>query len=262
MRSHLLIFLALASTLLLSSWKALDTNWLTEKHQKYTLSYTASDAKYTREYDGFIERGISSVEIFFKQSFRNQVAIVIHPNRRSLDSSWQKDWNMPNFKSECWMVASGVAMKLDIISPIMWDKNACEHVYGETEKTQKLITHELVHVYHGQINASPDFSNVEGLDWFVEGLATFASGQCDSERISEVKRAITQNKIPASLDNFWEGKLKYALSGSLVMYIDTTYGRAKLIELLPFSKKSEVLSKLNTTEAGLLLAWKNYMQKL
>lgn len=68
------------------------------------------------------------------------------------------------------------------------------------KKTQQLITHELVHVYHGQLNASPDFSNVEGIDWFVEGLATYASGQCDSLRISEIKKAISGNKIPNGLD--------------------------------------------------------------
>ena len=59
-----------------------------------------------------------------------------------------------------------------------------------------MITHELIHVYHGQLNVSPDFSNTEGIDWFIEGLATYASGQCDSMRISEVKVAIENNKIP------------------------------------------------------------------
>ena len=106
---------------------------------------------------------------------------------------------MPSFKSECWMVASGIAGKLDMISPKMWDKEACEHSYSETEKVQQLITHELVHVYHAQLNNSPDFSDTEAIDWFVEGLATYASGQCDSSRIKEIKKAIAENKIPGTL---------------------------------------------------------------
>lgn len=85
------------------------------------------------------------------------------------------------------MVASGIATKLDMISPKMWDKESCEHQYAETKKHNSSL-HELVHVYHGQLNASPDFSNVEGIDWFVEGLATYASGQCDSLRIAEIKK--------------------------------------------------------------------------
>jgi hypothetical protein len=100
------------------------------------------------------------------------------------------------------MVASGIAAKLDMISPKLWDKQSCEHIYSETTHPQQLITHELVHVYHGQLNVSPDFSNVEGIDWLVEGLATFASGQCDALRIAEVKKAINENKIPKSLDDF------------------------------------------------------------
>ena len=46
------------------------------------------------------------------------------------------------------MVASGVAARLDMISPMAWDKQACEHSYKEADKTQQLITHELVHIYH------------------------------------------------------------------------------------------------------------------
>ena len=89
----------------------------------------------------------------------------------------------------------GLQLNLDMISPKLWDKQSCEHIYSETTHTQQLITHELVHVYHGQLNISPDFSNVEGVDWFVEGLATFASGQCDASRITEVKKAISEKKI-------------------------------------------------------------------
>ena len=160
------------------------------------------------------------------------------------------------------MVASGIGTKLDMISPITWDKEACEHVYAETQKTQQLITHELVHVFHGQLNVSPDFSNVDGLDWFIEGLATYASGQCDSSRIAAVKKAINDDKIPQGLDNFWSGKLKYGLSGSVVMFIDQKYGREKLKTLLPLNKKADLLSALNTTESDLLNEWKEYLKKM
>jgi hypothetical protein len=149
-----------------------------------------------------------------------------------------------------------------MISPQQWDKEACEHKYSESAKTQQLITHELIHVFHGQRNASPDFSNVEGIDWFVEGLATYASGQCDSSRIREVKKAVSENKTPNELDKFWTGRLKYGLSGSLVMFIDKKYGRSKLIELLPFNKKGDVLSALGITESELLGEWREFILQL
>jgi len=160
------------------------------------------------------------------------------------------------------MVASGIAGKLDMISPVLWEKEACEHDYSDTTNTQQLISHELVHVYHGQANKSPDFSNVEGIDWFVEGLATFASGQCDSKRIAMVKAAVNAGNVPKSLDNFWIGKLKYGLSGSMVMFIENKYGKTRLTELLPLTKKSEMLSSLQITEPGLLKEWEKYILNL
>jgi hypothetical protein len=262
MKAKYSIFLILSSALLFISWKTFQNIWLTEKHKGYTLFYTSIDKQNKKEYNKFVENGITSVKTFFHSSYTKEFNVYIHPNRNSLDSTWQKDWDMPNFKSECWMVASGVDRKLDMISPKLWDKEACEHIYSETNKTQNLITHELVHVYHGQQNISPDFSDTEGIDWFVEGLATFASGQCDSIRIKEVKKAIDNNTIPKSLDNFWTGKIKYGLSGSVVMFIDHKYGRVKLKELLHLNKKAAIFSILKTTESEFLDDWKKYIQNL
>lgn len=247
---------------LLIGWKAADNNWIIQKHHGYHLFFKSPDKQNTRDYNKIVQHGVASVNHFFSSPYKKEFDVFIHPNRTSLDSTWQQDWNMPDFKSECWMVASGTATKLDMISPKMWDKESCEHHFADTKKTQQLITHELVHVYHGQLNASPDFSNTESIDWFVEGLATYASGQCDSLRIAEVKKAIAENKIPESLDDFWKGKIKYGLSGSVVMFIDYKYGRTQLRELLPFNKKADILNALKSTEPNLLEAWKSYMQTL
>jgi hypothetical protein len=248
--------------LTLISWKNIETKWIIEKHQGYSIQYKTVDKNNIKEYNKLVKNGILVVQNFFNSPFNKNFNVVIHPNRHSLDSTWQKDWNMPNFKSECWMVASGTAFKLNIISPKLWDLESCEHKYSETKNTQQLITHELVHVYHGQLNASPDFSKTEGIDWFVEGLATYASGQCDSLRISKIKEAISNKKIPERLDDFWTGNLKYGLSGSVVMFIDKKYGREMLRKLLPFNKKTDILITLNITESELLLEWRGFVQKL
>lgn len=252
----LLLFLAVG---MLTGWKFPDNNWILEKKEGYDLTYTMADRENTLEYHHLLKNGIHAVTDFFGSAYRERFTVAIHPDRQSLDSTWQKDWAMPEFTSQCWMVASGTAFKLDIISPKTWDTSSCEHHYHETKKTQQLVTHELVHVYHGQLNASPDFSNVDGIDWFVEGLATYVSGQCDSVRLAEVKKKIADQTIPSALDHFWTGKIKYGLSGSVVMYIDHQYGRAVLKELLPFNKKSDILLALNTTEALLLEEWKKYI---
>jgi hypothetical protein len=40
--------------------------------------------------------------------------------RKALASAWQQDRNYPDFQSECWMVASGVAHQMDLLSPSAW----------------------------------------------------------------------------------------------------------------------------------------------
>ncbi len=253
---HLLLLLVFPSMAVINN----GNNWIIEKHNVYNLVFTSFDTKNTKEYNRLVENGMVSVKSFFHAPYK-KFNVFIHPNRHSLDSSWRRDWNMPDFKSECWMVASGTATKLDVISPKLWDKEACEHRYSDTKKTQQLIIHELVHVFHGQQSASTDFSNGEGIDWFIEGLATYASGQCDSLRIAAVKKTIHEEAYPKELDKFWSGELKYGLSGSVVMFIDNFYGRTKLKELLPLAKKSDILSALNSTEAELINNCKKFLAK-
>ena len=254
-------WLVLALVITLTGWTSMDSIWQSTNHKNYTLFYTAEDVKSRDEYSKILNVGIQKTESFFGSKYKDKFDIYIHPNRKSLDSTWQKDWNMPTFKSECWMVASGVGKKLDVISPKAWDKEACDHKYSDTKATEQLLWHELVHVFHGQFNASPDFSDVENIDWFVEGLATYASGQLDSARIADVKKLVGENKVPAGLDNFWTGKSKYGLSGSVVMFLDKKYGRAKLKALLPFNKKKEILQHLNITEEEILQEWSAFMIK-
>ncbi len=234
-------------------------NWKSAKHKHYTVFYQHGDRSTRKQYAPLFQKGHAMVKDFFSADFQSNYAIYIHPERASMDQQWQADWKMPDFKSECWMVASGVGAKLDLLSPRQWAKEACEHQWENQKASQRLITHEMVHVFHGQRNASPDFSDTDRIDWFVEGLATYASGQCDSARLSEVKKAVASGKIPAGLDQFWTGKLKYGLSGSVVLYLDHRFGRAKLLEWLPINKKDDLLAKIGLSEAKLLEDWKNFL---
>lgn len=237
-----------------------DSRWITEKKKNYSLHYTAAEAANKNDYLQLIDQGMQSVKLFFKLPYKKEFDVYLYPDRSSLDSTWQSDWKMPDFRSECWMVASGIAQKLDLLAPATWDTASCEHTYLDKIKTQQLITHELVHVFHGQYNISPDFSNTAGIDWFVEGLATYASGQCDAARLGEVKGAIDNGTTPATLDEFWSGKLKYGLSGSMVQFIDQQYGRAQLISLMQYNNKRELLQALHITEIELILHWTAYMK--
>ncbi len=257
-KKALILFVPLA---LLGSM-SLTEEWMQEIHKGYKLYYQGDDESEKKRYVQYMDDGIRSVKFFSKDNFSKEFDVYVHPDRKALDTQWQNDWKMPDLRSECWMVASGIAGKLDLLSPLKWKTEACEHDYGNKDKTKKLITHELFHIYHAQKNPSPDFAETQGLDWFVEGFATFASGQCDTERLAEIKKAIENKTAPSQLDDFWKGKLKYGLSGSIVMHIDSKYGREKLKELLKYKTKTEVLGALKTTEKELLEAWADYIKKM
>ena len=114
-------------------------------------------------------------------------------------------------------------------------------------------------MFHGQHHASPDFSTAEGIDWFVEGLATYASGQYDDTRRSEVLESVKAGKFPSALEGFWRGPLRYGLSASLLHFMDQRYGRQKVRSLLPYSTLSEVLQALDCTESELLNEWREFL---
>jgi len=252
--------IALAIPLL---WSATFGNgWIKLTREDYTIFYTRKDQKSIVEYDRFFQKGVNEVTDFFKTPFKDPFSIYVHPTRESLDSTWQKDWAVANFKSKCWMVASGVSEKMDIISPKAWDSLSCEHKYTDTLKTYRLIKHELVHVFHGQRNKSPNFDVVMDIDWLVEGLATYASGQCDKERINEVKKMILKQQYPKNLKEFWRGNVKYGLSGTMMMYIDGKYGRTKLLSLLAYNDLTSVLHELQISEEELIKEWIYFLKHI
>ncbi|HND87232.1 MAG TPA: hypothetical protein PK971_02825 [Saprospiraceae bacterium] len=227
----------------------------------FTVEAKTEDMARRSQYVPFFARGQQQVEAFFGKSYARPFTVVIHPSRAALDSCWQQDWKMPDFRSECWMVASGVASRLDLLSPRVWGSASCEHDWQDSIAAQRLITHELVHVYHGQLNPSPDFSDTDRIDWFVEGLAVYASGQCDALRMKGVADWLKDHPAPASLDVFWSGKHKYGLSGSVVMFLDARLGRKALLQMLAFNKKEQVLQAASMTEPELLQAWAEWMRK-
>ncbi|MCP4120448.1 MAG: hypothetical protein GY751_01700 [Bacteroidetes bacterium] len=247
--------------LILSAWNPPGQDWKKQQQAAYGFYFTDSDQVSADIYSGMVDFGFEAVTDFFGVAFPFPFDVYVHPDRASLDFTWQQDWGMPGFTSACWMVASGIGEKLDILSPRTWSTQACEHSAEDLEATQRLITHELVHVFHGQVNASSDFSDITGLDWFVEGLATYASGQCDPVRMEAVNSAMEQNEVPDSLDQFWTGNIRYGLSGSMVMFIDHRYGREKVTSLLGFNRKADLLEALNTNESQLLEQWRHFMRQ-
>jgi hypothetical protein len=164
------------------------------------------------------------------------------------------EWQMA--PTQCWMVACGVADHLRMLSPNAWREQACEHDPSDAQHVRGIVAHELVHVFHGQHNPSGDFSTCEGIDWFVEGLATFASGQLEEQHALSARDALAAGALPSTLADAWKGRYRYGVAGSLVQFVDRRVGRAKLVELLAATNASELLAQIGLSESELILAWR------
>jgi hypothetical protein len=234
--------------------------WDSLVRKEYTLHYTNADKDIITTIDDELRSGFKHIVDFFHHSFINKFDVYIFPGRALMDKQWQKDWGDSAFQSECWMIASGVGHRLDILSPSLWTKEACDHKANDSIEIRQIIRHELVHVCHGQQNPDHTFKYIEKLDWLAEGVATFVSGQLDAKRLQRIKQIISDDKTPLSLDSFWKGQEKYGLSGSMVAYIDNKYGRNKLFELLKQTNKEAALKSLDISEIQLLADWKNSFQ--
>lgn len=221
----------------------------------YTLHYDATDTQAVR-IQAYAGMGIKELEGFFGKKFKNQVNIYLFKTREQLDKQWQNAWGIPGFKSECWMVGSGLASRLDLLSPAAWKEQACEHDPNDQVEIKRLVYHELTHVLHSDFNRSREFDDINNIDWFVEGLATYASGQLDEGRYGDMAQYVKQTGGPGALSEFWKGQHKYGLSGSIVSYIDRVYGRALLSRLLEYNDVKDILSDLKLTEEQLIEAWK------
>src|SRR6476469_615310 len=102
-RSYILV---LAVAIMLISWAG---PWINQSYKNYTIHYQVVDKKNKKEYIRLINKGIQSVEHFFGEPFKKKFDIYILPDRESFNEQWRNDYKDPGFKSECWMVASGVA---------------------------------------------------------------------------------------------------------------------------------------------------------
>jgi len=234
----------------------INTNETVVDMNPYRLHYDSIDKQHSEQIEHWLNQELKNIEEFFNKGFKKEFDVYIFSERDSLDKQWQKDWNMPDFKSQCWMVASGIAHRLDILSPRIWATQACEHDINDTIATKKLIIHELVHVFHGQNNPSPTFENIENIDWFVEGIAVYASGQLDDGRYKRAKRCVLDGDGPIKLTDIWKGENKYGFAGSIVKFIDDKYGREIVVKLIGYTKATEILNALHLSEKELLMEWK------
>jgi hypothetical protein len=194
------------------------------------------------------------VEEFFGAPYPEPLAITVAPDRQTFTAVLRAEWGVP--ETECWMVATGVADFVVMLSPQRWSDQACEHDPGDDQHRFDLLVHELTHAYHGQRNPTRDFTGAEEVGWFAEGLAVLVAGQLERDRLADPAEAIERGLAPERLADAWSGRYRYAVSGSIVALIDREWGRRALIDLLGVTDQAAILARLGTTEPELLARWR------
>ena len=220
------------------------------------IEYADADSATVSALVGVLTEGRSAVQAFFGAPFGRPFTVRVFPDRASLTAHWAAAWGVPDPHAECWMVASGVGDELALLSPRAWRSEACEHDPTDTASTRRVLWHELVHVYHGQHNPRPTFDGMDDLGWFAEGLAVVASGQLDAEHRDDARQAIAAGHAPERLATAWSGRWRYGVSGSLVAYVDRTWGRRTVTAMLADTTQSGLLARLGVTEVELLSRWR------
>lgn len=222
-----------------------------------TLRFVAADRETAAALRPRLETGRRAVETYFGAPFAEPIAVTLAPDRAAFTAVLRAEWGVP--ETQCWMVGTGVADFLVILSPRDWAAEACEHDASDTQHVQDIVTHELTHVYHGQHNPTRDFDGADEVGWFAEGLAVVVAGQLDRGRMSDPREAVRAGAVPARLADAWSGRYRYGVSGSLVRYIDATWGRDAVRDLLAVTTQAQLLARIGVTEQELLDRWKAWV---
>ncbi len=232
------------------------SSWLSVRQDSLLIQGQAVDQSLLPTITHYLRRAKDTIEVFFRTQYPTHIVVRVFPDRKSLTEFWRQAWGAPEFQPACWMIASGTASLLALLSPRVWNTEACEHDPTDSVGTYRLITHEMVHVFHGQLNPRAEFDGLDSIAWFVEGLATYASGQLEGAHRQRLQEAVRRRQLPEQLRDVWTGPYRYALAGSLVEYIDTRHGRDRLIAMLGCTSQEALLTALQTSENHLLLRWR------
>jgi hypothetical protein len=191
------------------------------------------------------------VEAFFGEKVGPYELVVVGSHADMAKTAAAK-WHATELP--CFAVAMGSGSTLLLLEPAKWASDACDHAHDTPADVDRVIAHELVHVFHGQHR--PGDRELDKLDdgaaWFAEGLAAYAADQLQPDRMAQLASAPLPDKLAA----VWTGKARYPAAGTLVRVVDRRVGRAKLLALLPLSTNAELLAAIGLDEAGLLAAWR------
>jgi hypothetical protein len=232
------------------------SEWLTLTGTGITLEYRQADESLAQQSLSQGESGRVLAETFLATAMGPTVRMRLFPTRAALESEWGT-YLGPGFVFQCWMIAGFTESMVLMLSPQRWVTESCGHP-ADPAYVARVVAHELIHVLHRRVNGSNGLTGQPSW-WFVEGLATLGSRQYEEQGMAAVAQNLLAGGAPPQLELLLQGDAGYALSASLVAYIDTTWGRSTLVALLSARSEAELLTTLGVSEAELLSQWEAWV---
>lgn len=221
-----------------------------------TFEYEPPDSVAVAALREYAYEGVDVIEGFFGRRFRTSFTFRILPTRAAFDAHAKEKWGMA--ETRCWMVGGAEDSGIVLVTPRTWTPE-CDHDPDDAAHVRDLVVHELVHVFHMQHNPSDEFEGADEVGWFVEGLATYASGQLEREHAPRAREAVDTGAVPTRLVDAWSGPYRYAVAGSLVAYVEEIGGREVVTDLLSATSQEQILRRLGIEENELLTGWADWV---
>lgn len=139
---------------------------------------------------------------------------------------------------------------------------------GQTvEDYEKLLTHELIHLFHNQMVSVSLFP-----DWFSEGLAVYFSNSLKLREKIQISKILLNKHSPGlkqlrniDISKNYKANNEYLLSASVIEFLINTYDVAIIKNILSETKKEKdfytAISKVTNLDLYLMnFYWKQYLK--
>src|SRR6185503_8609953 len=101
--------------------------WLVVTEGGLSIRTVRADSSLVPMVRDAIRAGESIGIAFFSAAAPQSYAISIFPDRTTLTERLRSAWQFPTFQAECWLIAAAWAAELDLLSPNVWNRDACGH---------------------------------------------------------------------------------------------------------------------------------------
>jgi hypothetical protein len=232
-------------------------NYLTIGNPQIEIRFIDGEAQYAWQAFEALDEAIPSILEYFRvtESFpKMQVVLVNHRDEfdRLVRDLLKVEIEVPSHPAR---IAQPQRTDMVVISPSAY---ATHSIFTYVpEDFRRLLVHEFVHIVEEfvtpDIEASPR--------WWGEGLAVYFSGQWLFE--DEFRKAaldgVAERKIPSFKEIETERKLAYDWGWTIVRFIENTYGRDRIVQIVRECADGDVLHMIGEDLEELESRWKEWL---